>query len=111
MPKKIEKMPQGKKMRVKKKVNWEFWGIPAILFAGVIYLLFGFLQQQMDIAKLYKEKEEIESRIQSEQREIDSLKRSLEMTESLEFIERQARETLGMVKSGEKVYVDLAKQE
>ncbi|MDO4721614.1 MAG: septum formation initiator family protein [Peptostreptococcaceae bacterium] len=111
MPKKIEKMPQARTMRVKKKTNWESLGILAILAAGAASLLFGFVQQQMDMAKLQKEKQQIEGRIQDEQREIESLKRSLEMTESLEFIEKQARETLGMVKPGEKVYVDLAKQE
>lgn len=100
-----------RKTKVRKKMDWGYVGIMAILVMGATYLIFGFIEQQMNINTLKREKAEIEAQIQEEQQAIEQIKNNLKEIESPSFIERQAREILGMVKPDEKVYVDLNKRE
>lgn len=100
-----------RKLRVRKTPDWFAIGIMAILIMSMTYLIFQFIEQQMDINTLEKEQELLESQIQEEKKDIEQIRHNLKDIESPAFIERQAREILGMVKPDEKVYVDLNKRE
>ncbi len=45
-----------------------------------------------------------------EQKELKKVQNTLNQMDTLEFIEKQAREKLGMIKPGETVYIDLTKK-
>lgn len=105
------KIQSIRKTKVRKRTDWGYVGIMAILVMGATYLIFGFIEQQMNINTLREEKEELEAQIHEEQQAIEQIKNNLKEIESPAFIERQAREILGMVKPDEKVYVDLNKRE
>lgn len=100
-----------KKLRVRQTMDWKMAGILVVLIMGLVSLVFAFIEQQMDLKKLEVEKAALEAQKRSEEQEIRKLKKLLQETETPEFIERQAREILGMVKPGEIVYIDLNKQE
>ena len=60
--------------------------------------------------ELANKKEVIESQIQDLSRDIDVLNKEIEKSGTLEFIEKVAREDLGMVKPREIIYIDKSKK-
>ena len=83
--------------------------IGLLVWAG-ISLSFNFIEQQMEISVLNERKLAIEKQIKQEQKELKKVKNTLNQMDTLEFIEKQAREKLGMIKPGETVYIDLTKK-
>lgn len=86
----------------------------ALAFAGTliwigVYTSFAFIEQQMEISLLKERKQAIEVQVKNEEKELKKVKKTLSQMDSLEFIEKQAREKLGMIKPGETVYIDLIK--
>lgn len=105
------KKTKVRKIKVQTAPNWFSIGMMAFLIMCSTYLIFQFIEQQMDINTLKKEQNLLASQIQEEKQAIEQIKQNLKDIESPAFIEKQAREILGMVKPDEKVYIDLNKQE
>lgn len=77
-----------------------------ILLLGA-YLVHAYVDQTKRIAELRKEKAELAGAQVDLENEVKSLEYDYENRDSFEFIEKVAREKLGMVKSNEEVYVDI----
>ena len=86
----------------KKKFNIKF--ILFMLF--VAYVSFTLINQQFTIAKLKKAQQQSINKIEKVNKENEKLKAMIENASSMEYIERMAREQLGLVKPGEKVYIN-----
>ena len=91
-------------MTVKARVN-PIW--KALFVLLIIYLSFNLVSQQQLIEKKNSELVEVEAKIAAETRLSDELRQEIDMLTSDESLERIAREKLGMVKPGERVFVDL----
>ncbi|RCX17870.1 cell division protein FtsB [Anaerobacterium chartisolvens] len=78
-----------------------------IILAGIIYLSCIMIDQQRIIYAKQEERKQIERKIEEEKRVNKSLKRQKEDINSDEFIERVARERLGFIKPGEKVFINV----
>lgn len=102
---------KNKKAIVRKTPDWGRFVLLMILIAVATYLIFGFIRQQIDLNKLEQERQVLQNQMQEEEKNLKKIEKTLEQTETPAFIEKQARETLGMVKPGETIYVDLSKQE
>ncbi|WP_313568897.1 FtsB family cell division protein [Acetoanaerobium noterae] len=83
--------------------------IGLLIWAGVS-LSFTFIEQQMEISVLNERKLALQTQIKQEEKELKKVKNTLNQMDTLEFIEKQAREKLGMIKPGETVYIDLTKK-
>lgn len=93
----------------KKKPDYISLAIIGILIWIGVYTSFAFIEQQMEISLLKERKQAIEVQVKNEEKELKKVKKTLSQMDSLEFIEKQAREKLGMIKPGETVYIDLIK--
>lgn len=91
-----------KKSKKKKRVNW----IRLFLSLFILYALFIIADQQFTMHRLNKTKNEIIKDIEVSQMENEKLRDMLENVTDKEYIERMAREQLGLVKSDETVYID-----
>jgi cell division protein FtsB len=87
----------------KKKVSIVFWTIFALWF--IIFLLYSNIKILQKRTELDKNLETLDSNVESLTKERDSLSFSLGETNSSEYLERIAREDLGMQKAGEQVVV------
>lgn len=76
-----------------------------ILFI-ILYIGFILFNQKKLMDELNSKKEKMELEIQTLQAEIDELNEEIENSDSLEFVEKIAREELGMVKPREIMYID-----
>lgn len=81
-----------------------------ILFL-VVYISTIMINQRKLMKNLQGKKMKIEEEIHIIQNDIDSLNEEIEDSDSLEFIEKTAREELGMVKPREIIYIDKGKKE
>ena len=91
-------------MQVKTKVN-PIWMVLFILL--IIYLSLNLVSQQQLIENINSELAEVEAKIDAQIKLSDELNREKDMLMSDESIEKIAREKLGMVKPGERVFIDL----
>lgn len=81
--------------------------IPFILVCFVVYFGYTFFSQQSIIYSKNIELKELQDRVKQEQETNVELNKQKEMISGDEYIEKIAREKLGMVKQGEKVYIDI----
>lgn len=93
------------KRSVKKLALWAAFGII------VISLVWTLISQQFTISSQNKEINSLEARIQEVQQQSDNLKQQVDNLENPEYIERIAREQLGLVRPNERVFVDSNKSE
>lgn len=81
----------------------------AFLIALVVWIIM-LIKQQINISQYKDEIKELSSQIEVAQNELDQNKQDLEQekknTNSLEYIEKLAREKLGMYLQNERVYID-----
>jgi len=80
-----------------------------ILLAIFIYLSYIFINQQRLLYAKSIELNKIENKIAEEEKLNEELNREKEMIQSDEYMEKIAREKLGMVKKDERIYVDIGK--
>jgi len=81
-----------------------------IILAGVfVYCAYLAFNQQKFIYAKDMELKSIQARISEESKQNEELKRQKETLNSDEYIERVAREKLGMVKRNERIFVDINK--
>ena len=78
-----------------------------ILLAIFLYLSYVAVGQQKMLNSKNLEMSKIENKINEETKTNEELKKEKEVINSDEYIEKVAREKLGMVKKDEKVFVDL----
>ncbi|HHV99947.1 MAG TPA: septum formation initiator family protein [Clostridiaceae bacterium] len=75
----------------------------------IVYFTVTFIEQQNMINAKSKQIETINQKIAEEQKINEELNKNIEIIGSDEYIEKVARERLGMVKSGEKLFIDTNK--
>lgn len=82
-----------------------------LILLMVIFVYFGYtaVGQQKLIHSRNLELQKVQSKINEETKENEKLKEEQKQQNSDEFVEKTAREKLGMVKKGERVYVDVGK--
>ncbi len=80
-----------------------------ILLAIFLYLSFIAVNQQKLLDSKSLELARLEDKIEYEAKLNEELTKESEMIQSDEYIEKIAREKLGMVKKNERVYVDIGK--
>lgn len=98
-------------MEVKKERDWGFIIIMALIVLAVGYVFFALIEQQGDINQLKREKQAVLEEIEKEEKALKKMQQLAKKTQSLDYIEKQAREKLGMVLPGETVYIDVGKSE
>lgn len=94
-----------KKKRKKKK----FGIVRIIIFAMMLYILVIMINQNKLMKELEGKKMVLQNEIHILEEEIDDLNTELENSDSLEFIEKVARDELGMVKPREIIVIDKGK--
>lgn len=94
-------MASKKKKKIKK-----FNLIHLILAFFIVYIMIILVDQRRLMRDLHTRKTELETEIHELEREIHELDTEIENSDSLEFVEKIAREELGMVKPRERIYVD-----
>jgi len=81
-----------------------------ILMMGiVVYFVYVLIDQQTVLNQCKKNLVNMDSKIEEQQKTNRELKKQKDMLDSDEYIEEVAREKLGMVKQGEKIFVDVDK--
>ena len=84
----------------------------AIIIALIIWIVM-LIKQQINISQYKDDIKDLSSKIEVAEKELDDNKQNLEQekknTDSLEYIEKLAREKLGMYLPNERVYVDSTK--
>ncbi len=85
------------------------WWLTPLLAAVLIYAAFTFTAQSNDLYILNLEIKQLEQKIAKEEEEKQRLMEERDEISSDESIEKIAREKLGMVKDGERVFVDTNK--
>ncbi|MFM1524985.1 MULTISPECIES: FtsB family cell division protein [Helcococcus] len=85
-----------------KKINILFY----ISTALMIILFVFFIGQKRQISVLKQNTNKLVLREKELEENISKLKLEIENSNSLEYIEKKARENLGMIKKGEKIYTD-----
>lgn len=78
-----------------------------ILIAVMLYFLFITFDQHKILASKDEAMKNIQTKIEEEKRINEELKKQKEILDADEYIERIAREKLGMVKPGEKIFIDI----
>lgn len=91
--------------------NIFFISVCAVLIMIVIGTGIKFLNQGLTMMRLERQKVELEEKIAEEKKSIEGLKKDLLDSKTPEFIEKQAREQLKMVKPNERVYIDLERKQ
>ena len=81
----------------------------AFIIALIIWIVM-LIKQQINISQYKDDIKDLSSKIEVAEKELDDNKQNLEQekknTDSLEYIEKLAREKLGMYLQNERVYVD-----
>ena len=85
------------------------WWVTPLLAAMLLYGAFAYHSQSNQLYMLNLKISEIERKIEKEKEKKQELLKQKEEISSDESIEKIAREKLGMVKDGEKVFVDINK--
>lgn len=80
----------------------------AVIFiaALAIYLAWTLIDQQRVIYSMNNEKKVLEAKIEDEKKQNEQLKKEKEMVNTDEYLEKMAREKLGMVKQNERIFID-----
>lgn len=85
------------------------WWLTLLLAVVLIYAAFTFTAQSNELYILNLEIKQLEQKIAKEEEEKQRLMKERDEISSDESIEKIAREKLGMVKDGERVFVDTNK--
>ena len=77
-----------------------------LMIAFIVYAAITIVNQQLTIYDLRKAEQNEISKIEAVRNDNDRLMEMINNATSVEYIEKMAREQLGLVKPGEKVYID-----
>lgn len=82
--------------------------LAVLVFIGLaVYFSYTFISQEAVLDRKNNEMKNVQARIDSEKKQNEALKKQKEKLNTDEYIEKTAREKLGMVKPGEKIFVDV----
>ena len=87
-----------------KKRKLRFKNLFIIVF--LVYAVITVINQQFEISELKKDEQAALLRIETVKKDNDKLMEMINNATSVEYIEKMAREQLGLVKAGERVYID-----
>lgn len=87
-----------------KRRKVKFKNLFMIIFT--IYAAITIVNQQFKISELKEAEQAAISKIEAVKKDNDKLTKMINNATSVEYIEKMVREQLGMVKPGEKVYID-----
>ncbi|HEY8361526.1 MAG TPA: septum formation initiator family protein [Tissierellaceae bacterium] len=91
-------------MQKRKKLNV----VLLVIMSGLlVYFAITFSKQQEEINMIENQMKVLKDRIEKEKAVQEELLEQQNIIETDEFIEKIAREKLGMVKEGERIYVDM----
>jgi len=91
-------------MQKKRKIN----AFLLVIMSGlIVYFVITLVQQQDEINTIQNEMKALEKKIEKEKEIQEELLKQQIIIETDEFIEKIAREKLGMVKEGERIYIDI----
>lgn len=96
-------------MKNKKRRAGKFRLIHLIVIFLVIYVAVVFNHQRKLLSNIDSKRETMEIQIEDLEKDIDALNNEIAMGGTLEFIEKVARDKLGMVKPREIIYIDVNK--
>lgn len=97
---------QGKKISKKiYKVDW----IRVLLIGFVIYFVFVFADQQLQINEYNVKLSDTTNKIDDAETRTEDLKATKEKTDDSDYVESVARKELGLVKPYEKIFIDVNK--
>lgn len=91
-----------KSKKAKKNNKLSKW----LLLIGIVYVTYIFISQQVTLSKYSTEAAYYEQMKQNEQERNTTLQEQKENVNSDQFIEKMAREELGLVMPNETIYVD-----
>lgn len=81
------------------------------MFIFIVYAVITLVNQQFAISELRENEQTAVSKIEAVRKENSKLVEMINNASSSEYIEKMAREQLGLVKPGEKVYIDQSSDE
>ncbi len=81
-----------------------------VFILAVLFLLFRGFIQNPQIAKNREEIARLESQIEYEKARMEEVEALKTKVDTDEYIEKMAREKLGMIKENEKVFIDISQQ-
>ncbi len=90
----------------KKKIHMKVFVKRGLFCCLLIYIAFLLISQQVNISRLRAEENDLDSKIASAAKEKSELEAQKEAAGTDEYLERVAREKLGYMKPGEKVFID-----
>lgn len=93
------------KNRRKKRTNRRLNILFLVSTIITIFLMFTFIGQRIKIANLNKESKLLKVEQENLEKQIDDLVKEIKEVNSLEYIEKKARQELGMIKKDENIYV------
>ncbi len=99
-------MQQAKQRKVK-KANFKRIAQVALVLAVCVYVAVIFIQQRVTLAKCGKVAAEYKDKISAAQLEQQRLEDELKQAGTDEYLERIARDKLGLVKANERVFIDI----
>ncbi|HHY04068.1 MAG TPA: septum formation initiator family protein [Thermoanaerobacterales bacterium] len=70
----------------------------------LIYIVFTLISQQFKMFDLSRQEIELEKQLKSSMKQREELKKEIELLHTDEYIEKVARDELGLVKPGELIY-------
>lgn len=83
----------------------------AVVTAVALYFVSTVVSQQISLSKQNKQIEELENKISEAQKESKDLKNQVDNLNNPEYIEKVARERLGLIRPNERIFVDSNKSE
>lgn len=98
-------LPQASKFVAKNKKSIKIWGL--VIVSGTM-ILNGIIQQPQ-ILKNKQEIADLNDAIVYEDERVEEVERLNDIVGTDEYVEKIAREELGMVKEGEKLFIDVSK--
>ncbi len=101
----------GKAGASARKVNIKKMAIAAAVAVVAVYFIYVLIWQQVTINNKNNEIEGLRMQVDSASEESERLKQEVENLNDPEYLERVARERLGLVRPNERVFVDSNKSE
>ncbi len=100
----VEASPAPEKKKTKMNPRRFVTVLVAVVF--VLYFVYTMIWQQVVISKKGREIEALEEKIAAAEQQTEKLEKELENLNDPEYLEKIAREKLGLVRPNERVFVD-----
>ncbi len=101
----------AKKVKSKGKINFRKMMVVIVAAVVAVYFVYILISQQISISQKNREIENLREQVVSASEESERLSQEVENLNDPEYLERVAREKLGLVRPNERVFVDSNKSE